>query len=65
MVNVRKNAMRKYHQLVHEKKYMEQAPKKYPATYRYMTDDDWKRENQKYEAICSQIELLKDILQMK
>ena len=65
MINVRKNAMRKYHELVHTKKYMEQEPRRYPATYMYMSESEWKSEKQRYESICEQIELLKDILQIK
>ena len=65
MINVRKNAMRKYHELVHTKKYMEQSFKKFPITYKYMSKEEWESEEQRYEIICSQIELLKDILQIK
>lgn len=65
MINVRKNAMRKYHELVHTKKYMEQSPKKFPITYKYMSKEDWESEKQRYEIVCGQIELLKEILQIK
>jgi|GEM_PF-4711081 hypothetical protein len=62
MVNVRKNAMREYHYLVYEKKRMEQAPKKYPAIYKYMSREELETEKREYENICSKIELLKKIL---
>lgn len=38
--NVRKNAMREYHNLVHEKKYMKQLPLKNPSTYKYMSKEE-------------------------
>ena len=65
MINVRKNAMRKYHELVHTKKRMEQSSKKFPVTYNYMNEEEWESERQRYKIICSNIELLKDILQIK
>lgn len=65
MINVRKNAMRKYHELVHAKKYMEQSSKKFQITYKYMSKEEWKSEKQRYEIICEKIELLKEILQIK
>lgn len=65
MVNVRKNAMRKYHNLIHKKKYMEQAPKKFPSTYKYMSAEELDNEQREIEIICSKIELLKEILEMK
>lgn len=65
MVNVRKNAMREYHNLVHKKKYMEQAPKNFPSTYKYMSEEELDNEQSEYETICSKIELLKEILEMK
>ena len=64
MVNVRKNAMREYHYLVYEKKSMEQAPKKYPAIYKYMSREELETEKREYENICSKIELLKKILEI-
>lgn len=64
MVNVRKNAMREYHSLVHKKKYMEQAPKKFPSTYKYMSEEELDNEQRELENICSKIELLKKILEM-
>ena len=66
MVNViRKNAMREYHNLVHQKKYMDSEPKKYPTTFQYMSDSEWRRREQKYESICDQIELLKKNLSIR
>lgn len=65
MINVRKKAMRKYHELVHDKKYMDQAPKKYPVTYRYMSEEEWRQREEKYEIICAKIELLKELLEIK
>lgn len=63
--NVRKNAMREYHNLVHEKKYMKQLPLKNPLTYKYMSKEELDDEQKKYETICSKIELLKKILEIK
>lgn len=65
MVNVRKNAMREYHNLVHKKKYMEQSPKKFPSTYKYMSVEELDNEQREYKTICSKIELLKEILEME
>ena len=56
MVNVRKNAMREHHNLVHKKKYMEQAPKKFPSTYKYMSEEELDNEQRELEDICSKIE---------
>lgn len=65
MINVRKNAMRAYHNLVHKKKYMEQAPKKFLSTYKYMSKEELDDEQREYENICSKLELLKKILEME
>ena len=65
MINVRKNAMRKYHELVHTKKYMEQYPKKYPNIYKYMSKEEYEEQRQRYQSVCDQIDLLKEILQIK
>lgn len=64
MVNVRKNAMREYHNLVHRKKYMQQEPKKYPTTFKYMSNEEFISREKEYESVCQQIELLKKILQI-
>ncbi|MBR5582979.1 MAG: hypothetical protein IKW21_00455 [Lachnospiraceae bacterium] len=65
MVNVRKNAMREYHNLVHQKKDMDFEPKKYSSRFCYMSDEAWKKREQRYESICDQIELLKKVLELK
>jgi hypothetical protein len=66
MVNiVRKRAMRKYHELVHHKKYMEQAPKRYPSLYRWMSEEEYRHEEEEYKITCEKIEMLKEILDIK
>ena len=66
MVNVvRKRAMRKYHELVHHRKYMEQAPRKYPALYKWMSKEEWEREKEEYANTCEKIDMLKEILDIK
>lgn len=64
MINVRKNAMRAYHDLVHCKKDMESEPKKYPDIFRWMSEETWKQREMRYQSICDQIELLKVILEL-
>lgn len=65
MVNVRKNAMREYHNLIHRKKYLYSEPQRYPATFQWMSKEEWEMHKREYESVCEQIELLKKILEFK
>lgn len=44
---------------------MEQTPKKFLSTYKYMSKEELDDEQREYENICSKLELLKKILEMK
>lgn len=42
---------------------MEQAPKRYPGIYKYMSTEELENEQREYEDICTKLELLKKILE--
>lgn len=62
-INYRKNVFREYHNLVHEKKRIFQTLKE--GKFYYEDREYVKLLNKEYEKICSQIDLLKRIMEVK